>query len=192
MYLKQLIRTNKTVFSVNDLRLIWKIKDKNYLKTIINRLFKRGELIRVKRGIYSIKSLYNTFELASKIKVPSYISLETVLQKKSVIFQDYSNSVYSVSNNTIQYEVDKIRFNYFKLKDEILFNPLGVENKGIFNIASMERAVADRVYLTPGYYFDNLRGIEIKKLKNISKIYNKRTQKEIDGIIQFVKGLPKL
>ena len=187
MYLKQLIITNKTVFSVDDLRQIWQIQNKDYLKTVINRLFKRAEIFRIKRGLYAINKAYNIFELANKIKKPSYISLETVLQKNAVIFQDYSASVYSLSNNTVQFEVNKIKFNYFKLKEEILFNPLGIINKNTYNIASTERAIADRVYLTANYYFDNLRNVDIKKLKNISKIYNKRTQAEIKKIIKFIK-----
>jgi len=62
MYLKQLVKTNKTVFSVANLRQIWQIESKDYLKTVINRLFKREEIFRIKRGIYSISKAYSTFE----------------------------------------------------------------------------------------------------------------------------------
>ena len=187
MYLKQLIITNKTVFSVGDLRQIWQIQNKDYLKIVINRLFKRKEIFRIKRGLYAINKIYNIFELANKIKKSSYISLETVLQKNAVIFQDYSANVYSLTNNTAQFKINKVKFNYFKLKEEILLNPLGIINKNTYNIASTERAIVDRVYLTANYYFDNLRNVDIKKLKNISKIYNKRTQTEIEKIIKFIK-----
>jgi len=187
MYLKQLVDTKKTIFSVDDLRQIWQIKNKNYLKTIVARLFKSGKITRIKRGIYTISNNYNIYELANKIKSPSYISLETVLQKKGIIFQDYSNNIYAVSNNTISIKVGKNTFKYFKIKDEILFNPSGIENEDFVNIASVERAIADRIYLTPGYYFDNLREVNIKKLKKISQIYNKRTQREIKNIIRFIE-----
>ncbi len=187
MYLKQLITTKKTVFSVDDLRQIWQLEDKNYLKTVIARLFKSGKIIRIKRGIYAISEDYNIYELATKIKSPSYVSLETVLQKEGVVFQDYSNSVYAVTDNTVKIEVGDVVFRYFKIKDDILFSPLGIERRGFVNIASVERALADRIYLTPGYYFDNLRGIDVKKLKEISMIYNKRTQREIKKIIRFIQ-----
>ncbi len=187
MYLKQLIDTKKTVFSVDDLRQIWQVEDKNYLKTIIARLFKSGKIIRIKRGIYAISEDYNVYELATKIKSPSYVSLETVLQKEGVVFQDYSNSVYAVTDNTVKIEVRDVVFRYFKIKDDILFSPLGIERKDFVNMASVERAIADRIYLTPGYYFDNLRGIDVKKLKEISTIYNKRTQREIKKIIRFIQ-----
>ncbi len=187
MYLKQLIDTKKTIFTIDDLRQIWQIKDKNYLKTVINRLFKSAKITRVKRGIYAVNNDYNIYELANKIKSPSYVSLETVLQKKGIVFQDYSNSIYTISDNTTNIKVGKNTFKYFKIKDEILFNPLGVENEDFVNIASVERAIVDRIYLTPGYYFDNLRKVNIKKLKKISQIYNKRTQREIKNIIRFIE-----
>ena len=187
MYLKPLIDTKQTVFNVDDLRQIWQVEDKNYLKTIIARLFKSGKIIRIKRGVYAINKNYNKYELASKIKSPSYISLETVLQKNGIIFQDYSKSIYNISNNTVKKKVQGTVFKYFKIKDDILFSPLGIEKNNFITIASTERAIADRVYLTPGYYFDNLREVDTKKLKQISKIYNKRTQMEIKEIIRFIQ-----
>jgi len=113
------------------------------------------------------------------------------LQREAVVFQDYSSSVYALSNNTVQYKIHGIKFSYYKIKDEILFNSLGIENKNNFQIASTERAIADRVYLTPNYYFDNLRKIDIKKLRIISQIYNKRTRKEIEKIINYARSLVK-
>jgi len=187
MYFKQIISTKKTVFNISDLRQIWQIQNKNYLKIIINRLFKRGEIIRLKRGIYAINSDYNVFELSNKIKKTSYVSLETVLVKNGVIFQDYSKSIYAVSDNTVNFIINDIKYYYFKLADAILLNPLGIENKNTFSIASVERAIADKIYLTPNYYFDNLRNVDVKKLKKISEIYNKRTREEIKKIIRFIQ-----
>jgi len=188
MYFKQLTKTKKTVFSINDLRLLWQIKNKNYLKTVINRLLKRKELFRLKRGVYVLdNNQYNPIEASNKIRTNSYVSLETVLQKEGIIFQDYSNSIYAVSDNTLKYKIDQNKFYYFKIKDDILFNTLGIENTNGYNIATKERAIADRLYLTPGYYFDNLKNIDIKKLKKISQIYNKRTRKEIEKLIKEIQ-----
>ena len=187
MYLKELVKTNKTVFSLNDLQQIWKISDRNYLKLVANRLSRQGKIERIRRGFYVLNSNYNIFELSNKLKAPSYVSLETVLRKAGIIFQDYSHSVYAVSNNTLQKEVNGIKFNYFKIADNILFNLIGIERNNNIVIASPERALADRVYLTPNYYFDNLDNIDIEKLKKISLIYNKRTQKEIKNIIESIQ-----
>jgi len=43
-----------------------------------------------------------------------------------------------------------------------------------YAIASAERALCDRVYLTPGYYFDNLRSINRDKVEEIASIYNNK------------------
>ena len=51
-------------------------------------------------------------------------------------------------------------------------------------IASTERAICDRLYLSKNYYFDNLENIDFEKLEEISQIYNKR-------VILYVKKLIK-
>lgn len=50
MSLKKLIMTKKTVFSTTDLENIFLIENKKYLLVYLNRLNKRGDLIRLKRG----------------------------------------------------------------------------------------------------------------------------------------------
>jgi hypothetical protein len=46
-------------------------------------------------------------------------------------------------------------------------------------IASLERAICDRIYISPNYYFDNLSDVNWDKLEEIAQIYNKRVIKEI-------------
>ncbi|KKP98054.1 MAG: hypothetical protein US25_C0012G0006 [Candidatus Moranbacteria bacterium GW2011_GWE1_36_7] len=188
MYLKQLIASNKTIFSLEDLGKIWCIENKDYLKLVASRLFARGEIFRISRGLYSISEKINKYELANKLKTPSYVSLETVLQKDGVIFQDYNNTVFSVSNNSFSRKIGSDTFCYLKLDDKLLMNPLGIADLGQARIATVERALCDRVYFSADYYFDNLRGINLEKLSVISKIYNLRVQKEIAALISEVKN----
>jgi hypothetical protein len=52
---------------------------------------------------------------------------------------------------------------------------MGILHKKGITIASIERAICDRLYLTPWYYFDNLRNISWTKVFEIAEIYqNKR------------------
>ena len=183
MYLKKLIDAQQTVFTVDDLQQVWQIENRDYLKTVISRLFKSGKIIRAKRGIYALNERFDIYELANKIKQPSYVSLETVLQKENIIFQDYGQTVFSVANNSVEITIGEKTFKYSKISDDVLYAPVGIIN----GIASKERAIADRVYLTPDYFFDNLRTVDVRKLKAISKLYNKRTQEEIKKIIKFIK-----
>ena len=186
MYLSDLVKSKQTVFSIADLSKIWKINDPKYLKVVASRLAKKGQLQRLKRGIYSISNEYDVFELANKLKTPSYISLETVLAKENIIFQDYGRTIFSISNNSISKEAVGKFFAYSKITDEILSNPLGIRLQGQAYIASPERAVCDRIYLSPNYYFDNFRSLKLEKLKEISKIYNQRTQKEVKKILKEI------
>lgn len=186
MYLSNLVKSKKTVFSLDDLRLIWKIDDSKYLKVVASRLAKKGQLQRLSRGIYAISDEYDVFELANILKTPSYVSLETVLAQNNIVFQDYGQTVFSVSNNSITKKVAERTFSYAKVADEILSNPLGVEKKGEAFVATLERSVCDRIYLSPNYYFDNLDPLNPEKLEKISQMYNKRTQKEVGEIIKKI------
>jgi hypothetical protein len=124
------------------------------------------------------------FELACKINKNSYISLETVLKKHWVIFQHYWNSIFISSDKSIEKQALNYNFKTFKFKKSILLNPLWVENNWNYSIASVERAICDRIYLISNYYFDNLENIDFVKLEEISKIYNKRVIKEVYNLIK--------
>jgi len=187
MYLKQLIASNKTVFSLQDMGKIWGIENSNYLKLVASRLFKCREIFRISRGLYAVSEKFNNYELANKLKTPSYVSLETVLQKEGVIFQDYGNTIFSISNNSLFKKINSNVFRYSKISDKLLMNPLGIVNSGQAKIAIAERALCDRIYLSSDYYFDNLRGINSEKLLLISRIYNSRVQREVIELINEIK-----
>ena len=177
--LKRLVKSGKTVFTTEDLAKILDINNRDYLAVLLSRMVKREELIRIRKGIYIYNNNYNIFELANKIKRPSYVSLEKVLFDNAIIFQDYSHIITSVSNNTYREKIGKNEFIYCKIKDAILFNPVGISTIGVERIASVERAVCDTIYLSKNFYFDNLSNINRTKLLDISQIYNKRVVEEI-------------
>lgn len=179
MFLKQIVKTGKTVFSSEDLGKILNIPNSNYLKVVSSRLSKRGELIRLRRGIYVLGEDYNRFELANKLKKPSYVSLETVLYDNNIVFQDYSKRVTSVSENSFKEKIAGIDYLYYKIKDEILTNPIGIKIEKNFAIATPERSICDLVYLVKNYYFDNLENIDKDLILKISRIYNKRVAEEV-------------
>ncbi|MBU0579397.1 hypothetical protein KKE34_02020 [Patescibacteria group bacterium] len=181
MYLKKLVKTNKTVFTITDLQQLFDLDDKNYTRVVISRMVKKGELKRVYSGIYAYGAKYDYWELANRIKTPSYVSLESVLVKSGIIFQDYGQMIFSVSDNTVVKTISDREFHYQQIKNEILSNPIGVEFGQVMQ-ASPERAICDRLYLTPGYYFDNLESINKSKLIDLAKIYNKRVYQEVENL----------
>lgn len=181
--IEKLINTWKTVFTVADLKKILDTNNEASIRNYLSRAWKNETLKSIYGWIWVFKK-YDFFELASKLKDKSYISLETALQKHWVIFQDYSHTITSVSNNSIWKQVWELYFEYKKIKDDILYNPLWIINKWNYMIASKERAICDIIYLKSWFSFDNLNWIDLQKLEVISQIYNKRTILEIKNIIK--------
>lgn len=147
----------------------------NNLKSKINRLVKKGILISLKKGLYAKNNGFEILEASNKIFTPSYISLETVLQKNGITFQDYSHTIFVISYQTRDIKLTDYNICFKKMKDEILNNPAGITTENGYSIASTERAFLDRIYMSKNYHFDNLEQINWKIAKNLIKIYNNRT-----------------
>jgi predicted transcriptional regulator of viral defense system len=176
----KLYQAKNTVFTVKDLAIIWQETDRNNLKAKVAYYVKRGILIRLLRGIFSKDRNYDPKELATSIYKPSYISFETVLREAGIIFQHY-DTIFVAGPWPKEMNVDKFKFTFRKLKNEVLYNPEGIEKCGNYNIASRERAFLDMIYLFPEYYFDNLRNLDWKKCFELVKIYkNKRLGERLE------------
>jgi len=170
----KLLQTGKTVFSVADIYQIFSHLNKFSLRNLLSRMGKQWLLQNLRKGIRALPK-FNEYELANMLQKPSYISLETVLCQEGIIFQDYGTTLYSISSKTQDHTIQWKIYNYKTIKPEIALDPLGIDYKHGYAIASPERALCDRLYLTPGYYFDNLRSINWNKVMEISHIYdNKR------------------
>jgi len=174
-----LYQSQKTVFSIKDLVLIWKIDNPNYLKTKINRLIKSQKLYYIRKGFYGLDANYDKIELANKMITPSYCGLYTVLAQGGINFQ-YDSSVYSASNQSRTIIVEKTKYVYRKIKDSALLNSIGLNFLGDKTVASKERAIVDILYLSPDFAFDNLSDIDWDLCLQIAKIYsNKRLASQI-------------
>lgn len=155
---------------MTDLAVLWKINNTDTLKAKVYYLTQKKKIKRLHQGIFAVDKDYDKFELAGKLKNPSYISLETVLSKENVIFQ-YSSKITSVSNLSREYCINGDNYKYRKIKDSVLYNNLGLEVENGYTIASKERAFLDMLYFNKEYYFDNLSDMDWEKCKEIVKIY---------------------
>jgi hypothetical protein len=84
--------------------------------------------------------------------------------------------------------IDDYKFDYHKIKNEILSNPIGIEHKANYSIASPERAFCDRLYLIPGFFFDNPYSLNINKLQEIAVIYPQRVVLEVYQLIDEIRS----
>lgn len=181
----KLLRSKKTVFTIDDLKKILDTTNEDSIRNYFSRAKKQWLLQNI---YYGIRKLVDKdvvfFELACKIKTKSYVSLETVLKQNGVVFQHYGDTIFLVSDNTVEKNAIWKTFSFHKIKSSILLNPLGIEHKWNYSIASTERAICDRIYLNKNYYFDDLSGVDLQKLEEISQIYNKRVILDVKKLIQ--------
>ena len=173
MNISKLLTTKKTVFSVHQIGQIFGVQNMNVLRVQLTRRKQQGFLQNPHYGIRAFPH-YSPDELANALKTPSYISLETVLYKAGIVFQYYGTTIFSISNNTKSFLIDSTNYQYHKITPKILLNPAGILHHGGIATASIERAICDRLYLTPGYYFDNLRNVSRTKIFEVAEIYENR------------------
>lgn len=155
--LNLLLKSNQKLFHTQDLALLWGINNRNTLYTTIKRYLKKEILTKITKGLYSTLPIddIDKFLLGTAlIHKFCYVSCETVLEKEGVINQVVYPITF-VSSISLKIEFNGNFYIYRKLKSEILFNPIGVEKRDGYFIATKERAISDMLYFNPKYYFDN-------------------------------------
>ncbi len=168
-----LLKQNQKVFHTNDLAILWGITNKNTLYTTIKRYVRKNILIPIQKGFYSIVPIENIDPVRLALGILhrfAYVSCETVLAQNGVIFQK-GEATTLVSDISRKFMLHDKLYIVRKLKDEYLFNDLGIENRDGLYYANLERAAADMLYFNPLFYFDNQKAIDWKKVREIQKVY---------------------
>ena len=166
-----------TVFTTKEISMILGENSLDKVKSRINYAVKKGTLVQLRRGIYAKVAGFEILEAANKIYTPSYISLETVLQKIGVVFQDYDRTIFVVSYQTREIEIGGYTVSFKKIKDEVLINQEGIRLMNGYSIATTERAFLDIVYLYKNYHFDNLSVVDWEKAEDLVNIYKSKALK---------------
>jgi len=152
----KLAELDEDIFHANDLGNLWGIVKKTTLYQTLSRYLKRGLLFRVHNGLYSIKKVadINPYLLGIKaLHRPAYISCESVLYKNGVLNQ-IPQAITLISAVSKVFSVGDRRYKSRQMKDEYLFNNIGVEIINGVREATLSRAVADMLYFNPKKYFD--------------------------------------
>lgn len=181
-YIETLLKSKKTVFTYDDIRFFFQITNRNTLKSLLERMIQSGVLQRLANGIFALPH-YDQFEFATLLKKNSYISFETVLKQKGIIFQDYGNTLFLASDRSEKKSAFWTLFSYHKLRNDLLAYPLWILQTWTYAIATAERAVCDRLYLSPNYYFDNIEPLDKEKLLRIAQLYNQRVVLSVKKLI---------
>ena len=177
--------SRRTAFNTKSIALLLNEKKDVSLNKRLNYYVNKGLLLNPRKGVYA-KKTYNPEELAGTVFVPSYISLQYVLQKAGVVFQ-YDSAITSVSYLSREIEMCGMTFKYSQIKGEILCNIDGIERRDNINIATPERALLDMMYLNSECYFDNLNAVNKKRIMQLLPIY--QSQKMYDRVEKMFKQI---
>ena len=183
----KLYQSSKTILTIKDIALIWEETNTVNLLSKIKYYAKQGSLIRLTRGIFAKSKEYDVKELATSVYTPSYISFETVLREAGIIFQHHE-AIFVAGPYPVTKKIDGHAIIFRKLKDSVLYNALGIKNEKNYSIATPERAFLDTIYLSPKFYFDNLRAINWEKCFELVKMYdNKQLIKRLAGYKKYAQ-----
>ena len=183
-----ILRSKSSVFTLKEILISSGLAEADLLKRRLHYYVKKGELYSVRRGLYAKDKNYDRLELATKIFTPSYVSFETILSEAGVIFQHYKK-IFVATYQTKEIECDKQLYSFRKVKDDILTNTAGIENRGNYFAASKERAFLDVLYLNKDYHFDNLAPLDFGKIESLLAVYqNKRMDKQVKKYFEHYKS----
>ena len=182
-----LYQNSKTVFTIKEVSQLFPDLSYQSLKDRLSYAVKTKKLLKPRRGVYT-KINFNFLELANKIYTPSYISLETVLLKEGLIFQEKKEiTLVSYLTRTIKIN-NEIIISYRKIKDEILNNLKGIKKENYYFIAEKERAFLDALFVFKDFHFDNLN-LNWEKVFELVKIYkSKSLEKRVFEYYQIFKN----
>jgi predicted transcriptional regulator of viral defense system len=175
--LKKLLTSGRNIFTLEDMSVIWGQKQITDTSQSAKQYARRGELSRLRRGVYVLPNAKPTPpEIASKIVNPSYLTGESVLKKHASSFQ-FDNRITSAALISKRVNVRDVEYVYYKLDERIFFDDFGVfPDQNNVMTACFERAIADLIYITGGKFaFEDLTGVDWDKLNEIGKIYGKKS-----------------
>lgn len=167
--MERLYQSGATVFRISDLRVLWREDTPINLKSQVAYYVKQGKLLRLRRGIYALEN-YDQYELANKLIVPSYISLETALLRQGIMFQPTA-AIMSLAPYAKIIRVGGREYRYYAMSTDMLLNPSGLKRVNKVLMAGTERAIDDLLYLRRQPDLANFEAIDQAVLKDIAAIY---------------------
>jgi predicted transcriptional regulator of viral defense system len=144
-----------TIESINQMRMVEQIRESS-IRTALYRWVKAGRVVQLKKGVYMTRRFYEQHRsdadfsmMVSSILTPhSYISLEFILQRNSILTEVTYPVSAVTSKNTHVIENALGIFNYRHVKEPIYRGFSISEYSGVpFGVASVAKALFDYLYL---------------------------------------------
>ena len=124
----------------------------------LSRWVASGRLIQLRRGLYALAPPYDAgaapdvLALASRIRVPSYVSLQSALSYHGIIPEAVPMVTSVTTNRPGQFDTPLGGFLYRHLKRDLFwgYREVDVGAGQMAFVATPEKALLDLFYLTPG------------------------------------------
>lgn len=144
-YLNKIIKSNRYLFSSQDIQEVFGIKSKKTLEDIIRKFIDEKILTRLERGKYLLTDAnISDFEIAQFLYSPSYISFETALNYHGIL----SQFPVEITSATTKFPTQKIIIDKFYSYSKIKINLFtGYYKEKNFLIACPEKALFDQLYM---------------------------------------------
>ncbi|MCB0331594.1 MAG: hypothetical protein KDD70_18110, partial [Bdellovibrionales bacterium] len=150
----ELIRETTPLDCITDVELATLIGNGSTRHSQVKRMLERGELKRVKRGLYLFGDAYrrsevSSFYLSNLVYGPSYVSLESALAYYQLIPEAVHNVTAVTPVRTYRLKTPASNFVYRKITCEAFSHDVCIESNGSndFLIGSPEKSLLDKLYL---------------------------------------------
>lgn len=194
----------------NYTQIIESLKDYKKPRDVINNLMKKGDIIRVKKGLYVFGAIWRRKPLnlelsANLIYGPSVISSDYVLSAVGLI-PEHVTTITSITSGRTRYFGTPIgKFSYHQMNKNLISFGIGIQKSDDCNffIAQPLKALADKIWLDARfkptsqksyseYLFDDLRidrdvlskYLDKKFIDELAKVYSSR---KIKWFTQFLE-----
>ena len=194
------------IYDNNALNLLF--KDYSNINQKISLETKKGNLIRIKRGLYTNNLKIDAPIIANVCYEPSYISFEYALSYYGIIpefVSIYTSAVYNKKNNKI-YKLGIETFEYRSIPNEVFSEGIRFnknEEGIIYKMASIEKALCDTLYSKYPVrsiadlkilLFEDLRideemfnNLDLGFIKKISTLYHSNTLLTLNKYIREIE-----
>lgn len=187
MTLKELQNNLETpIFNLQEVSKLFPAESGNTINTQIKRMVKRGDLARIRNGLYMIPGTHvDEYVVANLLYQPSYVSLETVLNNKGLI-PDITMNVTSITTTTSKKISTTIgTFLYSKISRDLYYGfdrVKDIRSDYYYDIACKEKALLDLVYIR------RIKSLEEYRF-DFSTIDQNRLQELAQKYPNWVKGV---
>lgn len=178
--------SQRSIFTSNDLKIIFSSKSELSLSRQIRRWVASGKIIKIKNGLYCLPDC-SLAEISTRLCPSSYISTDWVLAQKAVIGTVPANRVQAVKigrPKNFSFALGKIQ--YLSIKPELFF---GFDWQDGVAYATLEKAFLDVCYFTykrNSFPFDPYSDIDLQRLNKTT--INQYLQNYDKRFVSFFKN----